>query len=175
VLFGDYNPGGKLPITFPRTAGQLPLYYNFKPSGRGYDYVTVSGKPLFPFGHGLSYTQFEYTNLQVAPKQILPTESIQISVMVKNIGTRPGDEVVQLYLHDVVASVTRPLKELKGFKRVSLQPGEEKTVTFLVTPEQLSFLDENLKSVVEPGTVEILIGSSSEDIRVKGTFEIRQR
>jgi len=173
VLFGDYNPGGKLPITFPQSVGQCPLYYNPKPSGRGYDYVTMSGKPLFPFGHGVSYTEFEYTNLQVAPKKIKPTDSIEIRVDVQNVGAREGDEVVQLYLHDVVASVTRPLKELRGFKRITLKPGEKQTVTFLLLPEQLSFLDQNMQRVIEPGVFEILMGSSSEDIRVKGSFEVQ--
>jgi beta-glucosidase len=175
VLFGDYNPGGKLPITFPQTVGQVPLYYNTKPTGRGYDYVTVSGKALFPFGHGLSYTQFEYSNLQIVPDKIAPTESVEIRVDVRNIGTRPGDEVVQLYLRDVVSSVTRPLKELKGFKRISLAPGEKKTVNFVLTPEELAFLDRDLKSIVEPGTFAVMIGSSSEDIRVKGSFEVRAK
>ncbi len=173
VLFGDYNPGGKLPLTFPQSVGQVPLYYNVKPSGRGYDYVSLSGKPQFPFGHGLSYTQFEYTNLQISPKQISPTQTVQISVDVKNTGTRAGEEVVQMYLRDVVASVARPLKELKSFKRITLKSREKQTVTFALMPEQLSFLDQNMKTVVEPGEFEVMVGSSSEDIRLRGSFEIR--
>ncbi len=173
ALFGDYNPGGKLPITFPQSVGQVPLYYNVKPSGRGYDYVSLSGKPQFPFGHGLSYTKFEYTNLRLTPKQINPTENIEISVEVQNTGAREGDEVVQLYLHDVVASVARPLKELKGFKRVPLRSNEKKTVTFLLTPEQLALLDQNMKTVIEPGEFEVMVGSSSEDIRLRGSFEVK--
>ncbi len=172
VLFGDYNPGGRLPITFPQFVGQVPLYYNPKPTGRGYDYTDMSGKPLFPFGYGLSYTKFEYSNLQITPKQIKPTGKVQISVDIQNVGDRKGDEVVQLYMHDVVASVTRPFKELKGFNRITLKPQEKKTVTFVLTQEQLSFLDQNMKSVVEPGTIEVMIGSSSEDIRLKSSFEV---
>ena len=173
VLFGDYNPGGKLPITFPQTVGQVPLYYNPKPSGRGYDYITVSGKPLFPFGHGLSYTKFAYTNLRITPDAITLAGSVEVRVDVQNAGTRAGDEAVQLYIHDVVGSVARPLKELKGFQRISLAPGETKTVAFVLAPEHLSMLDRDLKSVVEPGIFEVLVGSSSEDIRLKGTFEVR--
>ena len=173
VLFGDYNPGGKLPITFPQTVGQVPLYYNTKPTGRGYDYITVSGKPQFPFGHGLSYTKFAYSNLRITPKAIAPTGNVEVRVDVQNTGARAGDEVVQLYLHDVVASVTRPLKELKGFQRISLAPGETKTVTFRLTSEHLEMLDRELKTVVEPGIFEVLVGSSSDDIRQKATFEVR--
>ena len=175
VLFGDYNPGGKLPITFPQFVGQAPLYYNPKPTGRGFDYADMSGKPLFPFGYGLSYTTFEYSNLQISPQQITPAGKAQISVEIQNVGDRKGDEVVQLYLRDVVASVTRPLKELKGFKRITLAPKEKKTVTFELTQEQLSLLDRNMKNVVEPGTFEILVGSSSEDIRLKSSFEVIKR
>jgi beta-glucosidase len=175
VLFGDYNPGGKLPITFPRSVGQVPLYYNPKPTGRGYDYIDLSGKPLFPFGYGLSYTKFEYTNLQVTPHKINPKGKVQISFDVQNVGDRKGDEVGQLYIHDVVASVTTPLKELKGFKRTTLQPKEKRTITFELGREQLEYLDEKMKSVLEPGTIEVLAGSSSEDIRLKGSFEVVKR
>ena len=175
VLFGDYNPGGKLPVTFPQAVGQCPLYYNFKPSGRGYDYVSMSGKPLFAFGYGLSYTKFEYGNLQVTPKTFNPSDKIQVSVDVQNTGSRKGDEVVQLYMHTVVASVIRPLKELKGFKRITLEPQEKKTVSFTLTPDDVSFLDKNLKYVVEPGTVEIMVGSSSDDIRAKTSFEVTRK
>ncbi|MEM2400906.1 MAG: glycoside hydrolase family 3 N-terminal domain-containing protein [Candidatus Bathyarchaeia archaeon] len=173
VLFGDYNPGGKLPITFPKTVGQLPLYYNPKPSGRVYDYVDLRGtQHLFPFGYGLSYTRFEYSNLRVEPEKISPDGSVRVQVDVKNIGGRRGDEVVQLYIHDQLASVARPLKELKGFKRITLEPGEQKTVTFTLGPEELSFYDINMNLIVEPGLFEVMVGSSSEDIRLKGTFEV---
>ncbi|MCD6385243.1 glycoside hydrolase family 3 C-terminal domain-containing protein, partial [Candidatus Sumerlaeota bacterium] len=139
VLFGDYTPGGKLPITFPRSVGQLPLYYNHLPTGRGYDYVDMSGTPLFPFGYGLSYTTFEYSNLRISPKKISTRGSVTISVDVTNTGSYKGDEVVQLYIHDVVASVARPVKELKGFKRITLEPAETKKVTFTLRAQQLGF------------------------------------
>jgi beta-glucosidase len=172
VLFGDYNPSGKLPITFPQSVGQCPLYYNTTPSGRGYDYVTMSGKPLFPFGHGLSYTKFEYSNLKIQNPKASQTENIHLGIEVRNTGTRTGDEVVQLYLHDQVASVVRPLKELGGFQRITLAPQESKTVVFTLTPDDFSMIDKDLKSVVEPGIFDVMIGSSSEDIRVNGTVEV---
>jgi beta-glucosidase len=173
VLFGDYNPGGKLPITFPRSVGQLPLYYNPKPSGRVYDYVDLRGaQPLFPFGYGLSYTKFEYGNLRINPDKISPEGSVKIQLDVKNIGGYMGDEVVQLYIHDALASIARPLKELKGFKRITLKPGEQKTVEFILSPEELSFYDLNMNLTLEPGLFEVMIGSSSEDIRLKGTLEV---
>jgi beta-glucosidase len=167
VLFGNYNPGGRLPITFPQSVGQLPLYYNYKPTGRGYDYIDLSGRPLFPFGYGLSYTKFEYSNLRLIPENMLPDKEVKVSVDVKNVGSFKGDEVVQLYIHRLVASVSRPLKELKGFKRITLAAGEKKTVTLTLKPDQLSFLDRKMKYVIEPGDWEIMVGSSSEDIRLK--------
>jgi beta-glucosidase len=147
--------------------------YNHKPTGRGYDYTFMSAVPLFPFGHGLSYTQFEYGNLRFNSSSISQNDSIKVSVDIRNIGTCAGDEIVQLYLRDIVGSVSRPVKELKGFHRVSLAPGELKTVTFSLTPEELKMLDENMKWVVEPGEFLVMIGASSEDIRVKGTFTVR--
>jgi beta-glucosidase len=176
VLFGEVNPGGKLPMTFPRDPGQLPLYYNYKPSGcrshwRG-DYIDMSVTPLFPFGHGLSYTQFAYSNLQIAPEAVVPAGTVTISIDVKNTGAREGDEVVQLYLADRVGSVTRPVRELKGFKRITLQPGETKTVIFKVPVTHLAFYNRAMALVVEPGTVDVMVGSSSADIRASGTFEI---
>ena len=173
VLFGDYNPGGKLPITFPKKVGQLPLYYNPKPSGRVYDYVDLRGPQyLFPFGYGLSYTEFKYSNLRITPEKIDPNGKVQIEVDVKNIGKYKGDEVVQLYIHDVFATVARPLKELKGFKRITLKPEEKRTVKFILGPEELSFYDADMNLTVEPGTFEVMVGSSSEDIRLRGTFEV---
>jgi beta-glucosidase len=169
VLFGDTNPGGKLPITFPRMVGQLPLYYNYKPTGRIYDYVDLSGKPLFPFGHGLSYTTFAYYNLHIRLEQ---KKVVKISLEVENTGERAGDEVVQLYVHDVVASVARPVKELMGFRRVSLQPQETKEMTFEIAVQQLGLYDARLHYTVEPGEFEIMVGSSSEDIRLSGRLEI---
>lgn len=174
VLFGDYNPGGKLPITFPQSVAQCPLYYNTKPSGRGYDYVDLSGKPLFPFGYGLSYSTFEYSNLKIAQQKIKTNERAIISAEIENTGKVKGDEVVQLYLHDVVGSVSRPLKELKGFKRITLDPGQKKTVEFELMPEDLSMFDKNMSWIVEPGSFEVMLGSSSADIRLQGTFEVVQ-
>ncbi|HTY38797.1 MAG TPA: glycoside hydrolase family 3 N-terminal domain-containing protein [Bacteroidota bacterium] len=172
VLFGDYNPGGKLPITFPQAVGQVPLYYNHKPTGRGDDYTDLSGKPLFPFGYGLSYTSFKYSNLKLSSAKISPDGSVHVSVDVENTGDRMGDEVVQLYIHDQVVSVTRPLKELKGFRRISLMPREKKSVTFELGKDDLGFLDASLKFVREPGVIDVMVGSSSEDIRVKSTLEV---
>ena len=160
VLFGDYNPGGKLPVSFPRSVGQLPIAYNHKPSARR-GYLYASKKPLFPFGHGLSYTTFEYSNLKVTPAQIGPSGRAEVSVTVKNAGNRAGDEVVQLYIRDLVSSVTRPVMELKDFKRITLAPGESKTVNFTITPDKLAFLDLNMKRVVEPGSFDIMVGTSS--------------
>ncbi|MEO0252055.1 MAG: fibronectin type III-like domain-contianing protein, partial [candidate division WOR-3 bacterium] len=159
--------------TFPRAVGQLPLYYNQKPSGRVYDYVDLRGTQYqFPFGYGLSYTKFEYNNLRITPEKINPEGKVKIQFDVKNIGRYKGDEVVQLYIHDPLASITRPLKELKGFKRITLEPGEWRNVEFTLGPGELSFYDINMNLVVEPGLFEVMIGSSSEDIRLKGTFEV---
>ena len=174
VLFGDYNPGGRLPITFPKTVGQLPLYYNHKPTGRGYDYVDLRGKQtLFPFGYGLSYTKFEYSNLKINPEKISSQEKLNISIDVKNVGRYKGDEVVQLYISDKVATVARPIKELKRFERITLEPGQKKRVNFTLLPQDLAFYDINMDLVVERGIFEVMIGSSSEDIRLKGSFEVK--
>lgn len=170
VLFGDYNPAGRLPFTWPRYVGQLPLYYNYKPTGRGYDYVDLPGTPLFPFGHGLSYTEFKYENLKIDVDQ--NTCTVNVSFDVENVGEREGDEVVQLYLRDVVASVARPVKELKRFARVTLKPGERKTVNFKLTADDLALYDINMRRVVEPGEFEVMVGASSEDIRLRGSFRI---
>ncbi len=160
VLFGDYNPSGKLPVSFPRSVGQLPVYYNHKPSAkRGYLYT--SKEPLFPFGYGLSYTTFAYSNVTVTPAQIKPSDKAQVSVTVTNTGKVAGDEIVQLYIHDVVSSVTRPVMELKDFKRITLAPGESKTVDFTLTPDKLAYLDLNMKRTVEPGWFDIMVGTSS--------------
>ena len=175
ALFGECNPGAKLPITFPQFVGQVPLYYDHKPTGRGDDYVDLSGKPQFPFGFGLSYTRFKYSNLIITPSRPDVRGTVSIAVDVANAGTRPGDEVVQLYLHDGPRSVTRPVEELKGFRRVTLNPGQKRTVTFTLGPADLAFLDEHMHSVVQPGPVDVLVGSSSEDVRQKGTFELTAR
>jgi beta-glucosidase len=161
VLFGDISPGGKLPITFPRAVGQLPAYYNHKPS-RQRSYLFSDSTPLFPFGYGLSYTTFRYANLRLTPAKIGPNDSTTVSVEVTNTGQRTGDEVVQLYVHDVLSEmVTRPVKELKGFRRITLQPGETQTVRFTLTAAELSFLNENMERVVEPGMFEITVGGDS--------------
>jgi beta-glucosidase len=176
VLFGDYNPGGKFPITVPRAVGQIPIYYNQKPTGRyshwWKDYVFEKAEPLYPFGYGLSYTEFNYSNLRIEPLEVLREEEIKISFKIKNVGKIPGDEVVQLYVCDEYASVTRPVKQLVGFKRISLKPNEEKTVTFVLPVDLLAFYDKNMKLVIEPGVFKIMIGSSSEDIRLLGEFKI---
>ncbi len=160
VLFGDVNPGGKLPITFPRSVGDLPAYYDHKPSANR-SYLFGTRQPLFPFGYGLSYTSFRFENLRVEPKQIGVGGTATVSVEVTNTGSREGDEVPQLYVHQKVASVTRPVLELRGFQRIRLKPGEKKTVEFRITPDVLSMLDVDMHRVVEPGIFELLVGPSS--------------
>ena len=170
------NPGGKLPITFPRDVGQIPIYYNHKVSGgrshwKG-DYVNLSNKPLWPFGFGLSYTSFELDNLQLDTTQVAANETIQISCTLTNCGSRDGEEVVQLYINDPVASVTRRVKELKGFKRVALAAGETKQITFSLPLSALGFYNQALCKVVEPGEIQFMIGTSSEEIHLHGRFQI---
>jgi len=160
VLFGDFNPAGKLAVTFPRSVGQLPAYYNRKPTARR-GYLFTSKEPLFPFGYGLSYTTFDYANVKLSPAQIRPRDQTKVSVTVSNTGKRAGDEIVQLYIRDLVSSVTRPVMELKDFKRISLAPGERKIVEFTITPDKLSFLNLNMKTVVEPGWFDVMVGTSS--------------
>ncbi|MFI5385093.1 MAG: glycoside hydrolase family 3 N-terminal domain-containing protein [Fimbriimonadales bacterium] len=175
VLFGDANPSGKLPMTFPRSVGQCPLYYNWEPSGRGYDYVDLTGAPLFPFGHGLSYTTFEYKNLRIADSPFHPhngPSEFTVSVDVTNTGKRAGTEVVQLYTHQQVASVIQPLKSLEGFKAVAIQAGETKTVTFNLGFDELSMWDANMRRVVEAGKFDVMVGSSCEDIRQRATLTV---
>jgi beta-glucosidase len=173
VLFGEANPAGRLPVTFPVAEGQLPLSYNHKPTGRGDDYLDLSGQPLFPFGFGLSYTTFGYSDLRIAPATIGPDARTEVTLRVRNTGTRAGDEVVQLYLRDVLASVARPVLMLAGFQRVRLAPGEEGEVTFLVGPDQQRMLDRDMRWVVEPGTFRVLVGGSSRDIRLRGDLVVR--
>jgi beta-glucosidase len=162
VLFGDVNPGGKLPISFPRSVGQLPDFYNHKPS-RNRSYLFDSREPLFPFGYGLSYTQFHLDNVRVEPKSIRPGSSAKVSVDIVNTGNRAGDEVVQLYIHQRVASITRPVLQLRGFRRVSLESGQKVTVDFTLTPDDLSLIDVNMNRVVEPGTFDLMVGASSTE------------
>jgi beta-glucosidase len=173
VLFGDANPAGRLPITFPVSEGQLPLYYNHKPTGRGDDYVDLTGMPLFPFGFGLSYTTFEYSNLAVEPATIDPSGVATVRCAVRNTGSRAGDEVVQLYVRDVLASVARPVMELKGFQRVALSPGESTPVVFPLGPDHLKLLDRDHRWIVEPGVFRVMVGSSSKDIRLRGELTVR--
>src|SRR5262249_20300800 len=153
--------------------GQLPLSYNHKPTGRGDDYLDLTGQPLFPFGFGLSYTAFEYSGLRIEPKQIGVDGHVTVTCSVKNAGTRAGDEVVQLYVRDVLASVARPVMELKGFERVSLDPGESKTVTFELGKASLQMLDKSMRWLVEPGAFRVMIGASSKDIRLRGELTVR--
>ncbi|MFB3778124.1 MAG: glycoside hydrolase family 3 N-terminal domain-containing protein [Bryobacteraceae bacterium] len=162
VIFGDYNPGAKLPMSFPRSAGHLPVFYNYKPSARR-GYLFDDATPLYAFGYGLSYTTFAIRNVRLSKSRIAPNGRTQCLADVVNTGRREGSEVVQMYIRDVVSSVTRPVKELKGFQRVFLKRGEKKTVTFEIGPESLAFYDINLKYVVEPGEFEIMVGNSSRD------------
>jgi beta-glucosidase len=164
AIFGDINPGGKLPITIPRSVGHLPAYYNYKPSARrGYLFDDVS--PLFPFGYGLSYTQFEFGKPQLEESAISKGESTAVRVEVTNRGDRAGDETVQLYIRDVVSSVTRPVKELKGFQRITLQPGETTTVWLPITPDRLAFWNIDMEFVVEPGEFLVMVGPNSHDLQ----------
>ncbi len=179
VLFGDYNPSGKLPVTFPRTVGQIPIYYNHLNTGRPpkddnrytSKYLDLPVTPLYSFGYGLSYTHFSYGNLEINKNKILMNDSIKVSVLVKNDGDRAGSEIVQLYLHDLVASVSRPVKELKGFKKIYLEPNESKTIYFTITPDMLSFYNIEMKKVIEPGKFDVMVGGNSDDV-LMGSFEI---
>jgi beta-glucosidase len=176
VLFGDYNPSGRLPITVPRHSGQLPDYYNYKPSKasrmkRGY--VDMSATPLYPFGYGLSYTTFEYSHLRIEPPTIHPAGNVQVSVGIKNVGDRAGEETPQLYVHELFAPVSTPVKQLRAFQKVPLAQGETKTITFTLTPEDLQILDPDMHWVVEPGNFEIMVGSSSEDIHERGMLTVK--
>ena len=176
VLFGDYNPSGRLPVTVPRHSGQLPVYYNYRPSKaywtRNTNYVDMKSAPLWEFGYWLSYTRFEYGKLEISPKRVKQGGEATVSFEVANTASRTGEEVVQLYLDDVVSSVSTPVKELKRFQKIPLKPGERKTVRFTLRPEDLVILDRNLRPVVEPGTFEVMIGASSSDVRLRGVFEV---
>jgi beta-glucosidase len=173
VLFGDSDPAGRLPITFPISEGQLPLVYNHKPTGRGDDYLDLTGQALFPFGFGLSYTSFEYSNLSIMPAEMPATGTATVRCRVKNTGSRAGDEVVQLYVHDVLASVARPVMMLEGFTRVHLQPGEERDVSFTLSPAELQMLDAGMHWIVESGSFRLMVGASSKDIRLRGVLVVK--
>ncbi|HEY5745940.1 MAG TPA: glycoside hydrolase family 3 N-terminal domain-containing protein [Chryseolinea sp.] len=173
VLFGEYNPSGKLPVTFPRSVGQIPIFYNMKNTGRPMDpnnkysskYLDESNAPLFPFGFGLSYTTFEYGDVQLNKQEITQQEGITVTCKVKNTGKREGEEVVQLYIRDLVGSVTRPVKELKGFKKVMLQPGESKEISFTLTQSDLSFYRRDMSFGTEPGKYDVFVGGNSDDVK----------
>jgi beta-glucosidase len=180
TLFGEYNPGGKLPVTFPKSMGQIELNFPYKPGSHagqpgdgpnGYGKTAVNG-PLYPFGYGLSYTTFGYSNLVVTPETLKPQADVQVAVDITNTGSRTGDEVVQLYLRDKVSSVTTYTSQLRGFERITLKPGETKTVRFTLHPDDLALLDKNMNWTVEPGEFEVMIGASSEDIKLKKTFTV---
>jgi len=172
VIFGNYNPGGKLPYTVYKSVAQLPPVDEYDIT-KGFTYMYLKENPLFPFGHGLSYTKFDYRNLEINPQEVSADGKVKVSLDVQNIGHREGDEVVQLYVRDVVASVKRPNKELRGFERITIEPSQTKTVSFILNVRDLAFYDVDKKSfVVEPGKFELLLGSSSEDIRLKGDLEV---
>jgi beta-glucosidase len=173
VLFGDANPAGRLPVTFPIAEGQLPLSYNHKPTGRGDDYVDLSGMALFPFGYGLSYTTFAYSDLRIDPAEVPATGRVTVRCRITNTGDRDGDEVVQLYLRDLLASVARPVMELKRFARLRLRPGEGRDVAFNLDSGDLRLLDAAMRWVVEPGAFRVMVGASSKDIRLRGQFTVR--
>ena len=180
ILFGDVNPGGKLPVTFPRLTGQVPIYYNHLNTGRppvadsryNSKYIDAPWTPQFPFGFGLSYTQFRISNVSLSATQIRPNGSVRVTAEVENSGKRAGDEVVQVYIRDVAASIARPVKELKGFQRVTLQPGEKRRLEFVLGPEQLGSYNHDMKFVVEPGEFRVMVGSNSQDV-IEKTFVVQ--
>lgn len=181
VLFGDVNPGGKLPVTFPRTLGQVPLYYNHKSTGRPptdqkytSKYLDVPVTPLYPFGYGLSYTQFKFGQPQLSANSIRPDGQLTVTVEVENVGQRTGDEVVQLYIRNQAASVTRAVKELKGFERITLRPGEKRRVQFTLKPEHLGFYNREMRFVVEPGEFRVMVGPNSEEL-TEASFQVVAR
>jgi len=182
VLFGKYNPGAKLPITFPRTEGQIPIYYNHFNTGRpahgdndvNYTsaYIDLPNSPKFAFGHGLSYTDFKYSNLKFSKKSMHNNENITVTFDLQNTGKYAGEEVAQFYLRDLVSQPVRPIKELKGFEKVTLQPGETKTITFTIDKQKLSFYNDQLQWITQPGEFRLMIGSASDDIRLEDGFTL---
>ena len=173
VLFGDYNPGGKLPVTFPRATGQIPIHYDHRDTGRPANaanhytskYLDLPWTPLYPYGYGLSYTTFAYSNLKLSAASIAAGDGLTVSVDVRNTGDRAGDEVVQLYVRDSVASVAEPVKSLKGARRVTLRAAETQTVTFRLGPDAFSLYDRQMRKIVEPGVFTIFVGTNSDDVR----------
>ena len=182
VLFGDYNPSAKLPVSFPRSVGQIPIYYNYFNTGRpatddsnrnyNSSYNDESIFPKYEFGYGLSYTSFQYSNLQLSQKSIRLNEKIEVNLVITNTGTYEGEEVIQLYLRDKVGSIVRPVKELKDFQKVKLAAGESRAIKFVINREKLSFYNQQLQWMAEPGDFELMIGASSRDIRLKDNFEL---
>jgi beta-glucosidase len=182
VLFGDYNPSAKLPITFPREVGQIPVYYNFLNTGRPATsdsdrnyrsaYIDLSIYPKYEFGYGMSYTSFEYSDLRLSNKKMKAGGKITVEVSIANTGKVDGEEIVQLYLRDLVSSVSRPVKELKDFKKIKLKAGEKRTIQFMIDKNKLSFYNQQLQWVSEPGTFDLMIGASSADIRLKTNFDL---
>jgi beta-glucosidase len=171
VLLGDFNPSGKLPITFPKSAGQVPFNFPAHPGSQGQDEGQVAGA-LFPFGHGLSYTTFEYSSLRIAPERQIADGEFAVTCEITNTGARAGTEIVQLYLRDDYSSVTTYDKALRGFARVALEPGETKPVAFTLMPEHLQLYNRERQWVVEPGRFTVMVGASSEDLRLHGTFTV---
>jgi beta-glucosidase len=181
VLLGDYNPSGKLTMSFPRNVGQIPIFYSMKNTGRPFNandkytskYLDVPNEPLYPFGYGLSYTNFEYVSVSVDKPVISMGEKIEIEVLVANTGDRAGEETVQLYVRDLVGSVTRPVKELKGFQKITLQPGEIRKVTFTLSSDDLRFYTQDMTYKAEPGEFRVLVGGNSADVMETG-FELKE-
>ena len=174
ILYGEVNPSAKLSITIPRHEGQIQTYYNHKKSIKRYRLVDMSTKPLYPFGFGLSYTTYEYSDLQLSKKEIAANENIEVSVTIKNTGARDGVEIAQLYIRDCYSEVTRPVKELKGFERVALKAGESKRISFTLTPEHLQYYNLEMERVVEPGTFKVMVGKSSQDADLlTAEFEVK--
>ena len=161
-MFGNVNPSGKLTVTFPRSVGQLPCFYNKKPSSLR-EYVLAESTPLYPFGYGLSYTTFEYSNLKIIPKHISVNDNSEITVDITNTGKYTGTEIVQLYIHDLVSLPTRPIKQLKDFNRITIEPGKTETVKFLLTPDKLEAIGLEMKREIQPGEFEIMVGKNSEE------------
>ncbi|MBN2501338.1 MAG: fibronectin type III-like domain-contianing protein, partial [Anaerolineales bacterium] len=178
TLFGLNNPGGKLPLSYPRSVGQLPMYYNHKKSGQFSNpyrnYVDQPTSPLYPFGHGLSYTEFAYRDFSISQAEAVSGDVVEVAVMVHNIGPVAGDEVVQLYSKDEFASCPRPVKELRGYRRIHLAPGESKQVVFQLPVDQLAFINNALELVLEAGSIKLMVGSSSEEIHHTALLQITE-
>jgi beta-glucosidase len=180
VLFGDHNPSGKLTITFPRNVGQIPIFYNMKNTGRPFDagnkytskYLDVPNEPLYPFGYGLSYTQFSYSEIELSKSTITLNDSLDVSVNITNSGDVTGSEIAQLYIRDLVGSVTRPVKELKGFRKITLQPRESRNIHFTITIDDLSFYRQDMSYGAEPGKFKVFVGTSSAETK-EAEFELR--